>query len=59
MNFKQIVKKACEQNIDCDADGKVDGYEFAAEQIIRDLARSRFRIVNRAGKTVDIKEIRK
>ena len=59
MNFKQIVQKACEQNIDIDDDGNVDGFNFAAEQIIRDLARSRFRIVSRSGKTVDLKELQK
>lgn len=59
MNFREIVKKAVEQNIDCDQDGKVDGYDFAVEQIIRDLARSRHKIVNRSGRVVNLEDVGK
>lgn len=59
MKFLEIVEKACRQNIDCDEQGNVDGYEFAAEQIVRDLAKSKFKIVNRTGKVINLSEIGK
>lgn len=59
MNFLEIVEKACRQNIDCDADGNVDGHEFAAEQIIRDLGKAKYKVVSRYGKVVNLHELKR
>lgn len=53
MKFLEIVDKAIRQNIDCDMNGEVDGFEFAAEQIIRDMRNVRYSIVTKHGKKLD------
>lgn len=59
MKFLEIVEKACRENIDCDSDGNVDGHEFVAEQVVRDMAKSRFKIVDRNGRVINLTELKK
>lgn len=54
MRILDIIESAIKQNIDCDANGHVDGVPFATEQIIRDLRNDRFKIVNKQGNQVDM-----
>lgn len=54
MKFLEIMESALDQNIDCDADGNVDGKWFAIEQIIRDMRNSRIKIVDRNGRPYDL-----
>lgn len=52
MNFTNIIKIAVERNVDVDDSGNLDGFSFAAEQIIKDLDRLGYKIVTKTGKPV-------
>lgn len=54
LNFKELIIRAGRQNLDVDKNGEIDGYDFQARQIIRDLDRIGYRLVTPGGKKVQV-----
>lgn len=54
LNFKEIIIKAGEQNLEVKSNDEIDGYDFQARQIIRDLEKIGYTLRTPGGKKVSV-----